>query len=106
MLKKSILFLVLSLSIHTHLCAERIAILGGGLSGLTAAYELVKNDVHNAHEIVIFEGRDRLGGRVHTHYFDEGQNSFYEEGGTFIVLTKNHGACPVDVDSPLSSCYN
>lgn len=83
-LKKSILFLVLGLSINTYLFAERIAILGGGLSGLTAAYELVKNDIHKNHEIVLFEGRDRLGGRVHTHYFDEGQNSFYEEGGTFI----------------------
>ncbi|MDP1975466.1 MAG: NAD(P)/FAD-dependent oxidoreductase, partial [Alphaproteobacteria bacterium] len=84
MFKKSILLLALSFSINTHLSAEKIAILGGGLSGLTAAYELIKNDVHKEHEIVLFEGRDRLGGRVHTHYFDKNQNSFYEEGGTFI----------------------
>lgn len=84
MFKKSILLLALSFSINTHLSAEKIAILGGGLSGLTAAYELIKNDVHKEHEIVLFEGRDRLGGRVHTHYFEGGQNSFYEEGGTFI----------------------
>jgi monoamine oxidase len=84
MFKKSILLLALSFCINTSLIAEKIVILGGGLSGLTAAYELVKNDIHKNHEIVLFEGRDRLGGRVHTHYFDEGQNSFYEEGGTFI----------------------
>ncbi|MDP1723753.1 MAG: NAD(P)/FAD-dependent oxidoreductase [Alphaproteobacteria bacterium] len=84
MFKKSILLLALSFCINTSLIAEKIVILGGGLSGLTTAYELIKNDVHKEHEIVLFEGRDRLGGRVHTHYFDEGQNSFYEEGGTFI----------------------
>ena len=40
---------------------KKLAIIGGGLSGLYAAYTL-KND----YEITIFEARDRLGGRVHT----------------------------------------
>lgn len=56
-----------------------IAILGGGMSGLTAAYTLKKNMNIDA---TLYEGRDRLGGRINTHYFDDG--SFYEEGGTFI----------------------
>ncbi|MDP3531670.1 MAG: NAD(P)/FAD-dependent oxidoreductase [Alphaproteobacteria bacterium] len=89
MFKKSILLLALSFSINTSLIAEKIAILGGGLSGLTTAYELVKNNIHENNEIVLFEGRDRLGGRVHTHYFDEDQKSFYEEGGTFIDSDHN-----------------
>jgi hypothetical protein len=32
--------------------------------------------------------------------------NYFDHKNNFIVLTKNHGACPVDVDSPLSSCYN
>lgn len=40
---------------------KKLAIIGGGLSGLYAAYTL-KND----YEITIYEARDRLGGRVHT----------------------------------------
>ena len=40
---------------------KKIAIIGGGLSGLYAAYTL-----QNEYEITIFEARDRLGGRIHT----------------------------------------
>ena len=36
----------------------RIGIIGGGLTGLTAAYQLVKEDV----DVTIFEAGDRLGG--------------------------------------------
>lgn len=57
-----------------------IVIVGGGMSGLTAAYALTKAGI----QADLYEGRDRLGGRTHTHYFDEGKTQFYEEGGTFI----------------------
>lgn len=45
---------------------KSIGIIGGGLTGLTAAYYLKKSNV----EVTIIEARDRLGGRVHTHYSD------------------------------------
>lgn len=39
----------------------RIAIVGSGVSGLTAAYLL-----HANHEVTVFEARDRIGGHVNT----------------------------------------
>ncbi|MBL8677296.1 MAG: FAD-dependent oxidoreductase [Alphaproteobacteria bacterium] len=57
-----------------------VLIVGGGMSGLTAAHALKKAGVN----ATLFEGRDRLGGRTHTHYFTEDKTQFFEEGGTFI----------------------
>ena len=39
----------------------RIAVLGGGIAGLTAAFHLQQE-----HDVVVFEASDRLGGNVHT----------------------------------------
>lgn len=58
----------------------KVAIIGGGMSGLTAAHTLKKSGI----KAVIFEGRDRLGGRTHTHYFNKEKTVFFEGGGTFI----------------------
>lgn len=44
-----------------------VVIVGAGLSGLTAAHELSKVGI----KIPLYEGRDRVGGRVSTHYFNE-----------------------------------
>lgn len=41
---------------------KRIAIVGGGLSGLSAAYELERSDTENRLDIQLFEANDRLGG--------------------------------------------
>ena len=56
----------------------RIAIIGAGISGLTAAHTLKKAGYDN---IVIFEARDRVGGKVRTVKKD---GFFYEMGGVFI----------------------
>jgi len=58
-----------------------IGIVGGGLAGLTAAYYLVKND----YNVVIYEGNNRLGGRVYSGKFPNGQ--IYENGGELIDST-------------------
>ncbi|WP_280447096.1 flavin monoamine oxidase family protein [Nocardia brasiliensis] len=47
---------------------KRIAIIGGGISGLVAAYELE----NRGHTVSIFEADDRLGGRIRTHRFTDG----------------------------------
>ncbi len=39
-----------------------VAIIGAGVSGLTAAYLLSRT-----HEVIVFEAADRLGGHAHTH---------------------------------------
>lgn len=67
-------FLVLSLaaSLIVSLAAhgKTIAVIGGGLAGLTAAYELQKQidsgAIDKATELVVFEARARPGGRVFT----------------------------------------
>ncbi|RSD17073.1 NAD(P)/FAD-dependent oxidoreductase [Amycolatopsis eburnea] len=41
---------------------ERIAVIGSGVAGLTAAYLLQRK-----HEVLLFESDDRLGGHAHTH---------------------------------------
>ncbi len=55
---------------------ERIAVVGAGAAGLTAAYVLSQ-----AHDVSLFEAQDRLGGHAHTH--DVGRVG----GGTLAVDT-------------------
>lgn len=57
---------------------DTIGIVGGGLAGLTAAYYLVKN----GRNVTIYEGNVRLGGRVFSGKFPNGQ--IYENGGELI----------------------
>ena len=62
----------------------RIAIIGSGISGLSAAYFLGKN-----HEVTIFEKLDRLGGHTHTHQLELETTAKVDSG--FIVLNdKNY----------------
>lgn len=57
----------------------RIAIIGTGISGLTAAW-LLNPD----HEITVFESEPRIGGHTHTHDFPSGGKSWPVDSG-FIV---------------------
>ena len=59
-----------------------IAIIGSGISGLTAAYML-----HNKHQITIYEKNDYIGGHTHTHDIDyQGKNWAIDSG--FIVYNE------------------
>ena len=46
--------------------SKRIAIIGAGISGLSAAQKLYQNGFN---DIKIFEALDRIGGRIHTLHF-------------------------------------
>jgi len=60
----------------------KIAVIGSGISGLTAAYVLSrKNDV------VIFEKNDYIGGHTHTHQIEEEGNILSVDSG-FIVYNE------------------
>ncbi|GFZ33064.1 amine oxidase [Clostridium zeae] len=59
----------------------KVAILGGGLAGLSAAFELRKIGF----DITIYEAlEDRIGGRVYTYYFG-GQENLYNEFGPMRI---------------------
>ena len=58
----------------------RIAIIGTGISGLTAAWKL-----HGEHELTLFEANDYVGGHTHTHDLELGGRRYAVDSG-FIVF--------------------
>mgnify|MGYP001173313913 CR=1 FL=1 len=60
----------------------RIAIIGTGISGLTAAYLL-----NRKHDITVFEKNDYVGGHTHTHTIKNGSNQIAVDSG-FIVYNE------------------
>ncbi|KAI0263267.1 hypothetical protein BC834DRAFT_325985 [Gloeopeniophorella convolvens] len=63
-----------------------IGIVGGGMAGLYSAL-LLQTAGHKVH---IFEGTDRVGGRVHTHYFNDEGNQYFEAGAMRIPHSPHH----------------
>jgi monoamine oxidase len=62
---------------------KRVCVIGGGIAGLAAAYELVNLE----HEVVLLERSNRFGGRIFTHYFADGT---YGELGA-MRIPRDHG---------------
>lgn len=58
----------------------KVGIIGGGLAGMSAAFELRKL----GYDITIFEPNERVGGRVYTYYFDNDKR-FYGEFGAMRI---------------------
>ena len=61
----------------------KVAIIGSGISGLTAAYLLNKE-----HDVTVFEANDYVGGHTHTHEIDHNNKSWRVDSG-FIVYNEN-----------------
>ncbi len=57
----------------------RVAVVGSGISGLTAAYVL-----RRTHDVTVFEADDRAGGHAHTHTVADGDRTHRVDSG-FIV---------------------
>lgn len=57
----------------------RVAVVGSGVSGLTAAYLL-----RSTHDVTLFEADDRFGGHAHTHDLESGGRTHQVDSG-FIV---------------------
>ncbi|MEH2178215.1 flavin monoamine oxidase family protein [Nostoc sp.] len=64
--------------------SKRVIVVGAGLAGLTAAYELVRAGF----DVQVFEARERVGGRVQTVFFGAEQHG--ELGAEFV--DDNHTA--------------
>ena len=65
--------------------AKKIIVIGAGMSGLVAAYELVRA----GHDVTILEARDRVGGRVLTIRSPFSNNHFAEGGAARIKPSHN-----------------
>ncbi len=63
----------------------RIAVVGGGISGLGAALPLAKS-----HDVVLFEADDRLGGHAHTHDVEHGGRRFRLDTGFLVFNTTTY----------------
>lgn len=62
----------------------RIAVVGSGISGLASAWLL-----SHAHEVVLFEANDYLGGHTHTHAVEQDGHTYHVDTG-FIVHNPVH----------------
>jgi len=60
---------------------KNITILGAGMAGLAAAYVLRQH----GHKVTIYEGSNRIGGRIFTHRFAEDPTKLYGELGAMRV---------------------
>ncbi|MFE7806148.1 NAD(P)/FAD-dependent oxidoreductase [Streptomyces sp. NPDC057430] len=59
---------------------QRVAVVGGGVAGLTAAHVL-----RRAYDVVLYEADDRLGGHAHTHELPTGGGGTVHVDSGFIV---------------------
>lgn len=69
--------------IHSSHQGKTVAVIGGGLSGTVAAYELMRGGL----KPVIFESAGRIGGRMHADRFSSGTGGFAEMGSMRFAPT-------------------
>ena len=60
----------------------KVVVMGGGISGLSAARLLRKNGV----DVVVLEARDRVGGRTHT--ISDSACKYVDVGGAYVGPTQ------------------
>jgi len=63
----------------------KLAIVGSGISGLTAAYHLYRE-----HDITVFEADDRVGGHTHTHTLLSGGEPVSVDTGFIVFNNKTY----------------
>ncbi|HEY1055506.1 MAG TPA: FAD-dependent oxidoreductase, partial [Emticicia sp.] len=73
----------LFLNLLTYMQTYDTIIIGAGYAGLTATRELLKAGKN----VILLEARTRVGGRVHTQYFDDG--SYVDLGAAWVGPTQD-----------------
>jgi len=63
----------------------KVAIIGSGISGLTAAYLLNKK-----HDVTVFEANDYIGGHTHTHEIDQNNKTWQVDSGFIVYNEKTY----------------
>lgn len=63
----------------------KIAIIGSGISGLTAAYLLQKD-----HDITVFEANNYIGGHTHTHEISQNNKTWRVDSGFIVYNEKTY----------------
>lgn len=63
----------------------KIAIVGGGISGMTAAWLLGRD-----HDVTLFEGNDYLGGHTHTHSIESDGKTWPVDTGFIVFNNKTY----------------
>jgi oxygen-dependent protoporphyrinogen oxidase len=76
--------------------APRVVIIGGGISGLAAAYQLTKRSAGRALEVLLLEASARVGGTVRTlrrdgFLLEAGPDSFISEKPEALALARELG---------------
>ncbi|MDF2732093.1 MAG: dependent oxidoreductase, partial [Desertimonas sp.] len=69
---------------HQHRPPQSVAVVGSGISGLTAAYVLTAA----GRDVTLFEADERLGGHTHTHDVDDGSGPALTIDSGFIVYNE------------------
>ena len=64
---------------------KKIAIIGSGISGMTAAFELSKK-----YEVHIYEKNSYLGGHTHTHEIKENKRKYFIDSGFIVFNNKTY----------------
>lgn len=83
---------------EVHSEATNVAVLGGGITGLTSAYYLAQQLPHS--QITLFEGSSRLGGWLRSKKVDVGNgNVVFEQGPRSLRPTRPNGWVTLDLVS-------
>ncbi len=81
-------FAVITFSAASFAKQKTAIVVGAGLSGLTAAYELQENN----YDVTVLEARDRAGGRIYTLVSGFKDNQHAEAGGELLDAERVHPA--------------
>ena len=63
----------------------KVAIIGSGISGLTAAYLL-----NREYDVTVFEANDYVGGHTHTHEIDQNNKTWQVDSGFIVYNEKTY----------------